>query len=169
MPSQQGAVMVGQLVALGLFERAEDQTFVPTKELRGVEIERAYDCFARELRDYSEYQLAAPSFSTRERMGAGRHPQHGREGQSPWSAPAPATYRTKRAMTSEGARQKLAEVLAYSEPRPDAKQRGSGWTTFYLSRSMRSLDSARPDARVATLPPARRDRHSPHIAKKTSK
>ena len=27
--------------ALGLFERAEDQTFVPSKELRQVEIERA--------------------------------------------------------------------------------------------------------------------------------
>jgi len=32
---------MGRLVALGLFERAEDQTFVPTKELREVEIERA--------------------------------------------------------------------------------------------------------------------------------
>ena len=31
----------GSLVALGLFERAEDQTFVPSKELRQVEIERA--------------------------------------------------------------------------------------------------------------------------------
>jgi hypothetical protein len=31
---------MGRLVALGLFERAEDQTFVPTKE-REVEIERA--------------------------------------------------------------------------------------------------------------------------------
>jgi hypothetical protein len=29
------------LMALGLFERAEDQTFVPTKELREVEIDRA--------------------------------------------------------------------------------------------------------------------------------
>jgi hypothetical protein len=29
---------MGRLVALGLFERAEDQTFVPTKELREVEI-----------------------------------------------------------------------------------------------------------------------------------
>jgi hypothetical protein len=32
---------MGRLVALGLFERAEDQTFVPTEELREVEIERA--------------------------------------------------------------------------------------------------------------------------------
>ena len=32
---------MGRLVALGLFERADDQTFVPTKELRQVEIERA--------------------------------------------------------------------------------------------------------------------------------
>src|SRR6516165_10872059 len=32
---------MGRLVALGLFERAEDQTFVPSKELRQVEIERA--------------------------------------------------------------------------------------------------------------------------------
>ena len=32
---------MGRLVALGLFERAEDQTFVPSKELREVEIERA--------------------------------------------------------------------------------------------------------------------------------
>jgi hypothetical protein len=32
---------IGRLVALGLFERAEDQTFVPTKELQKVEIERA--------------------------------------------------------------------------------------------------------------------------------
>ena len=31
----------GRLVTLGLFERAEDQTFVPTKELGKVEIERA--------------------------------------------------------------------------------------------------------------------------------
>jgi hypothetical protein len=30
---------MGRLVALGLFERAEDQIFVPTKELREVEIE----------------------------------------------------------------------------------------------------------------------------------
>jgi hypothetical protein len=32
---------MGRLVTLGLFERAEDQTFVPTKELRKIEIERA--------------------------------------------------------------------------------------------------------------------------------
>jgi len=32
---------MGRLVTLGLFERAEDQTFVPTKQLREVEIERA--------------------------------------------------------------------------------------------------------------------------------
>ena len=32
---------MGRLVALGLFERAEDQTFVPSKELREVEIDRA--------------------------------------------------------------------------------------------------------------------------------
>ena len=32
---------MGRLVALGLFERAEDQTFVPAKELREVGIERA--------------------------------------------------------------------------------------------------------------------------------
>ena len=32
---------MGRLVALGLIERAEDQTFVPTEELREVEIERA--------------------------------------------------------------------------------------------------------------------------------
>jgi hypothetical protein len=32
---------MGRLVALGLFERAEDQTFVPTKQLREVEIDRA--------------------------------------------------------------------------------------------------------------------------------
>jgi hypothetical protein len=32
---------MGRLVALGLFERAEDQTLVPTKQLREVEIERA--------------------------------------------------------------------------------------------------------------------------------
>jgi len=38
---------MGRLVALGLFERAEDQTFMPTKELREVEIEGRYDCFAR--------------------------------------------------------------------------------------------------------------------------
>jgi hypothetical protein len=31
---------MGRLVALGLFERAEDQTFVPSNELRQVEIER---------------------------------------------------------------------------------------------------------------------------------
>jgi hypothetical protein len=32
---------MGRLAALGLFERADDQTFVPTKELREIEIERA--------------------------------------------------------------------------------------------------------------------------------
>ena len=32
---------MGRLVALGLFERAEDQTFVLTKEFREVEIDRA--------------------------------------------------------------------------------------------------------------------------------
>jgi hypothetical protein len=32
---------MGRLVALGLFERAQDQSFMPTKELRKVEIERA--------------------------------------------------------------------------------------------------------------------------------
>src|SRR6516225_6442168 len=32
---------MGRLVALGLFERAEDQTFVPTKDLHKVEIDRA--------------------------------------------------------------------------------------------------------------------------------
>jgi hypothetical protein len=32
---------MGRLVALGLFERAADQTFVPTQELPKVEIERA--------------------------------------------------------------------------------------------------------------------------------
>jgi hypothetical protein len=32
---------MGRLVALGLFEREKDQTFVPSKELREVEIDRA--------------------------------------------------------------------------------------------------------------------------------
>jgi predicted ArsR family transcriptional regulator len=32
---------MGRLVALGLFEREKDQSFVPSKELRQVEIERA--------------------------------------------------------------------------------------------------------------------------------
>jgi hypothetical protein len=42
MPRETVRRHMGRLVALGLFERAEDQTFVPTKELREVEIERAY-------------------------------------------------------------------------------------------------------------------------------
>jgi hypothetical protein len=40
---------MGRLVALGLFERAEDQTFVPTKGLRQVEIEPG-------MRDYCDYR-----------------------------------------------------------------------------------------------------------------
>jgi hypothetical protein len=41
MPRETVRRHMGRLVTLGLFERAEDQTFVPTKELRQVEIERA--------------------------------------------------------------------------------------------------------------------------------
>jgi hypothetical protein len=41
MPRETVRRHIGRLVALGLFERAEDQTFVPTKELQKVEIERA--------------------------------------------------------------------------------------------------------------------------------
>jgi hypothetical protein len=41
MPRETVRRHFGRLVELGLFERAEDQTFVPTKELRKVEIERA--------------------------------------------------------------------------------------------------------------------------------
>jgi hypothetical protein len=41
MPRKTVRRHMGRLVALGLFERAEDQTFVPSKELRQVEIERA--------------------------------------------------------------------------------------------------------------------------------
>src|SRR6516225_2386495 len=41
MPRETVRRYMGRLVALGLFERAEDQTFVPTKQLREVEIERA--------------------------------------------------------------------------------------------------------------------------------
>jgi len=39
MPRETVRRHMGRLVALGLFERAEDQTFVPTKELRKFEIE----------------------------------------------------------------------------------------------------------------------------------
>ena len=41
MPRETVRRHFGRLVALDLFERAEDQTLVPTKELRKVEIERA--------------------------------------------------------------------------------------------------------------------------------
>ena len=41
MPRETVRRHMGRLVALGLLERAEDQTFVPTEELRKVEIERA--------------------------------------------------------------------------------------------------------------------------------
>ena len=41
MPRETVRRHIGRLVALGLLERAEDQTLVPTKELRKVEIERA--------------------------------------------------------------------------------------------------------------------------------
>jgi hypothetical protein len=41
MPRETVRRHMGRLVALGLFERTEDQTFVPTKELGKVEIERA--------------------------------------------------------------------------------------------------------------------------------
>jgi hypothetical protein len=41
MPRETVRRHMGRLVALGLFEREKDQTFVPTKQLREVEIERA--------------------------------------------------------------------------------------------------------------------------------
>jgi hypothetical protein len=41
MPRETVRRHMGRLVALGLFERAADQSFVPTKQLRKVEIERA--------------------------------------------------------------------------------------------------------------------------------
>jgi hypothetical protein len=41
MPRETVRRHMGRLVTLGLFERAEDQTFAPTRELRKVEIERA--------------------------------------------------------------------------------------------------------------------------------
>ena len=41
MPRETVRRHMGRLVALGLFERAEDQTLVPTKQLREVEIDRA--------------------------------------------------------------------------------------------------------------------------------
>jgi hypothetical protein len=42
-------------MALGLFERAEDQTFVPTKQLRGVEIERALRLLRQGTAGYCDY------------------------------------------------------------------------------------------------------------------
>jgi hypothetical protein len=59
---------MGRLVALGLFERAEDQTFVPSKELLELRSIGRCDCFARELRDYCEYRL-----SLRRRRRRGPH------------------------------------------------------------------------------------------------
>jgi hypothetical protein len=41
MPRETVRRHMGRLVTLGLFERAEDRTWVPTKQLREVEIERA--------------------------------------------------------------------------------------------------------------------------------
>jgi DNA-binding IclR family transcriptional regulator len=41
MPRETVRRHMNRLVALGLFERADDQTFVPTKKLREVEIDRA--------------------------------------------------------------------------------------------------------------------------------
>jgi len=41
MPPETVRRHMNRLVALGLFEREKDQTFVPTKQLREVEIERA--------------------------------------------------------------------------------------------------------------------------------
>ena len=41
MPRETTRRYMGQLVALGLFEQAKDQSFVPTEELQKVEIERA--------------------------------------------------------------------------------------------------------------------------------
>jgi hypothetical protein len=41
MPRETVRRHMGRLVTLGLFEREKDQTFVPTKELREVEIDRA--------------------------------------------------------------------------------------------------------------------------------
>jgi hypothetical protein len=46
---------MGRLVALGLFERSEDQTLVPTKHSARLRSSGRCDCFARELRDYCEY------------------------------------------------------------------------------------------------------------------
>jgi DNA-binding IclR family transcriptional regulator len=41
MPRETVRRHMGRLVALGLFEQAEDQSFVPTRQLKKVEIERA--------------------------------------------------------------------------------------------------------------------------------
>ena len=41
MPRETARRYMGQLVALGLFEQAKDQSFVPTEELQKVEIGRA--------------------------------------------------------------------------------------------------------------------------------
>jgi hypothetical protein len=55
MPRETVRRHMGRLVTLGLFERAEDQTFVPTEELRRLRSSERDDCFARELRDYCDY------------------------------------------------------------------------------------------------------------------
>ena len=52
MPRETVRRYMGRLVALGLFERAEDQTFVPTKQLREIEIERVLRLLRQERRDY---------------------------------------------------------------------------------------------------------------------
>jgi hypothetical protein len=54
MPRETVRRHMGRLVALGLLERAEDQTFVPTEELRKVEIERALRLLRRGLRGYCD-------------------------------------------------------------------------------------------------------------------
>ena len=58
MPRETVRRHMGRLVALGLFERAEDQTFVPTEELRGLRSSGRYACFVRELRDYCDLTSA---------------------------------------------------------------------------------------------------------------
>ena len=54
MPRETVRRHMGRLVTLGLFERAEDRAFVPSKELLELRSIGRCDCFARELRDYCE-------------------------------------------------------------------------------------------------------------------
>jgi hypothetical protein len=71
MPRETVRRHMGRLVTLGLLERAEGQAFVPTKELRKVEIERALRLLRHGTAGYCEIRRDPPRLIFAEQLGCG--------------------------------------------------------------------------------------------------